>query len=62
MSKPSNEVNRRWRSKAYKQFNLCLRYDTDQQLIDWLQSQAAQGIGATEAIRQALNAYLKTAE
>jgi hypothetical protein len=62
MSKPSNEVNRRWRAKAYKQINLCLRYDTDQPLIDWLQSQANQGIGATEAIRQALNAYLKTAE
>jgi hypothetical protein len=59
MSQPTNEVKIRWINKAYHRYTLSLRYDIDQPLIDWLQAQADQGIGTTEAIRRALTAYLE---
>lgn len=58
--KTSVESITAWKGRNYRQFNLCLRYDTDQKLIDYIEARAAEGTGVTEVIREALNAYLAT--
>lgn len=56
-AQPSNEVKARWKERTYKQYNVCLRYDTDQKLIDWI---AEQHKPPTEIFREVLNKHLKT--
>lgn len=53
----SNEVKNRWKAKAYKSYNINLRYDRDQKLIDYIEKHKG-GIGTTEIFREALDEYL----
>lgn len=55
----SNEVKQRWKDRNYKRFTLNLRYDTDQDLIDYIDAQTALGVGVTETVRKALIAYIR---
>ena len=43
----------------YKKYGISLRYDQDQQLIDYLEAHKGEdGKGVTEIIRQALTEYI----
>lgn len=54
----SYEVKKRWLDKAYKRYNVNLRYDSDQFLIDYLESNKSK-YGTTNIIRDALTAYIE---
>ena len=56
MAKTSNEVKWRWKQKAYKQVQINLRYDTDKELIDYIETH--KSIGTTQLFREALEAYI----
>ena len=52
MSKTSTEVKARYNEKTYKQYTFSLRKDTDIEIIDYIESQKAQGLSAADIIRQ----------
>lgn len=52
MSRPSKEVYARYHAKTYRRYNINLRLDSDQQLINYIDRQKAAGIMPTETIRQ----------
>ncbi len=52
----SSEVKKRWIDANYKTYRVNLRYDTDQDLIDYMEThKGAEGV--TPIIRAALNDY-----
>ena len=56
----SSEVKQRWIAANYKQYGVSLRYDTDGDIIDYLESHKdVDGKGTTEIIRNALKQYIK---
>lgn len=57
MAKTSNEVKWRWKQKAYKQVQINFRYDTDAELIKYIESH--KEIGTTQLFREALEAYIE---
>lgn len=54
----STEVKQRWIAKAYKRYNINLRYDTDQELIDWIEKRRKTE-NTTAVFREALEEYIK---
>ena len=55
----STEVKTRWINANYKRYGVSLRYDTDGDIIDFLeQHKDAEGKGTTEIIRAALKQYM----
>lgn len=58
MGKTSYEVRKRWMDKAYQRYTFSLRFDTDQHLIDYIESNKDH-IGTTQLIREALEEYIK---
>lgn len=57
MGKTSTEVKARWMSKAYHKYMVHLRYDTDQDLIDFLEENKEK-YGITGIFRDALKMYM----
>lgn len=55
----SSEVKARWINKAYKRYILNLRYDSDQQLIDFMENNKEK-YGTTPILRDALEMYMKS--
>ena len=55
----SNEVKTRWKQKNYKQFAVSLRYDADQELIDFVEKHKDK-YGTTNIFRDALEMYIKS--
>ena len=53
MSHTSSEVKKRWMDANYKSYRVNLRYDNDQDLIDYIE-QFKEQFGTTEIFRQAL--------
>ncbi len=53
----SSEVKMRWLEKAYKRYSISLRYDTDQRLIDFIESHK-DTYGTTPIFRDALEMYV----
>lgn len=53
----STEVKQRWIKANYKSYHVNLRYDRDQQLIDYIESHITDGEGVTDVIRKALKYY-----
>ena len=53
MSYTSSEVKKRWMNANYKSYRVNLRYDADQELIDYMEQHKEQ-FGTTEIFRQAL--------
>ena len=51
----SYEVKKRWKDKTYKSYQLNLRYDTDAELIDYIES-SNQGVSAI--VRKALKLFI----
>lgn len=54
----STEVKNRWKKKAYKIYQVSLRYDTDKELIDFIENNKER-IGMTQMFREALEQYMK---
>lgn len=53
----SYEVKKRWKDKTYKSYQLNLRWDTDEDLINYIE-QSDEGVSAI--VRKALNLLLKS--
>ena len=54
------EQKAEWQKRNYHKYVISLRYDTDQELIDFIEEQKdAEGRGTTGVIREALKAYIK---
>lgn len=54
----STEVSERYKQKTYRHYDVRLRYDTDKELIDFVDANKDK-IGTTQIFREALEAYLK---
>ncbi len=54
MGKTSSEVKNRWKQRNYKQYNVSLRYDTDEDLINFIESEKGTGKNTTEIFREAV--------
>ena len=50
----STEVKQRWENNNYAKYTVRLRYDTDKELIDYIEKHKG-GIGTTEIFREALD-------
>lgn len=57
MGKTSNEVKQRWIDKAYSRYLVSFRYDTDGDLIDFME-QNKEKLGTTNIFRDALQMYI----
>lgn len=58
-TKTSSEVKTRWINANYKRYGVSLRYDTDGDLIEYLDRQKdSDGKGVTTVIRDALRKYI----
>ena len=55
----SSEVKARWIAKAYKRYTVSLRYDTDQEIIDFIEDNKEK-LGMTVIFRDALTMYLES--
>lgn len=53
----SSEVKARWNKKTYKAYQVNLRYDTDQKLIDFVDKNREK-YGTTGVFREALAMYV----
>lgn len=53
----STEVKQRWESKAYAKYNVRLRHDTDQKLIDFVDANK-DTLGTSAIFRDALEMYV----
>ena len=58
MSYTSSEVKKRWIDANYKSYRVNLRYDNDQELIDYMEQRKEQ-FGTTEIFRAALELLIK---
>ena len=60
MSAPSTEVKMRWMKANYKRYGVSLRYDTDAELIEYLEKHRdGDSKGTTEILRKALTKYIQ---
>ena len=58
MGKTSSEVKQRWMEKAYKKYLVSFRYDTDQEIIDFIEANKEK-LGTTNIFRDALEMYIE---
>jgi hypothetical protein len=58
MSKPTNEVKNRYRSKALQSYAISLRKIDDAELIDWIEERKTSGTGITQIFRELLEKEL----
>lgn len=59
-TKTSTEVKNRWNAKTYKRYTLSLRYDDDDEVIEYLERhRTPDGKGVTNLIRAALVEKMK---
>ena len=57
-SHTSTEAKNRWKKKAYKIVQISLRYDTDAELLKYIEEHKAR-IGTTQLFREALEMYIE---
>lgn len=56
----SSEVKRRWIVANYRPYTVNLRYDTDTELIDFVEKvRTEENIGVTEVFRNAIAQYMQ---
>lgn len=58
MSKTSTEVKHRYNSKTYKRIQVYFRYDTDGELLDFIELHK-ESIGVAQIFREALEHYIE---
>lgn len=54
----SNEVKQRWIAKSYRRYVAYLRYDTDKDIIDWIEKHKEE-YGTTNIFRDAVELLIK---
>ncbi len=59
MGKTSNEVKKRWMDKAYRSFKIYFRYDTDTELMEFIDKHKDK-YGTTNLFRDAMEMYMKS--
>ena len=57
-TRTSYAVTKRWQDKTYKRYTTNLRYDTDQDVIDFIEKNKEK-YGTTNIFRDALEMYMK---
>ena len=57
MAYTSTEVKQRWENKAYKKILIRLRYDTDAELIEFIENNKDK-YGTSNLIKDALEMYI----
>ena len=50
----STEVKNAWKQRNYKQYNVSLRFDTDKDLIEFVEEKKRSGENTTDIFRQAI--------
>ena len=58
VSYTSTEVKTAWKQRNYKRYEVNLRYDTDQEIIDYIEANKER-FGTTEIFRAAMEALIK---
>ena len=58
MSYTSTEVKNAWKQRNYKQYNVNLKLDTDQEIIDYIEANKER-FGTTEIFRAAMEMLIK---
>ena len=58
VSYTSTEVKNRWIKANYRQYTVSLRYDTDQEIIAYIEANKER-FGTTEIFRAAMEALIK---
>lgn len=59
MSQTRVELRNEWNRKNYKSYTINLRYDNDQQLMDYIDEERAKGRGITDIVRDALELKIR---
>ena len=59
VSYTSTEVKQRWIDNNYKRITVNLRYDTDQEIIDYIEA-TKERFGTTEIFRAAMEMLIKS--
>ena len=59
VSYTSSEVKKRWLDANYKRYQVNLRYDTDQDIIAYIEANKER-FGTTEIFRAAMEALIKS--
>lgn len=54
MGETSYESKHRWLKANYQRYNINLRFDTDRDLIDYIEQKKDEGMNTTEIFREAL--------
>lgn len=57
----STKVKQRYKDKAYKRYQIYLRWDEDAESIRWIESHK-ESLGTTNIFREALEQYTKGGE
>lgn len=55
----STEVKQRWIDNNYKRYIASLRYDTDRELIDYIEERKHNGDMTSEIIKEAIEALME---
>ncbi len=58
VSYTSSEVKKRWMDANYKRYQVNLRYDTDKEIIDYIEANKER-FGTTEIFRAAMEMLIK---
>ena len=53
----STEVKNRWNEKTYRRYQTFFRYDTDKDLIDWIEAHKKE-LGTSNIFREAMEKYI----
>ena len=54
----STEVKQRWNEKTYRRYQAFFRYDTDKDIIDWIEEHKEE-YGTTNIFRDAVELLIK---
>ncbi len=54
----STEVKQRWNDKTYRRYQAFFRYDTDKDIIDWIENHKEE-YGTTNIFRDAVELFIK---
>lgn len=55
----STEVKQRWIDNNYKRYTVSFRYDTDKDLIDYIEERKHNGDMTSEIIKEAIEALME---
>lgn len=55
IAKTSTEVKNRWKQRNYKQYNVSLRYDSDMDLIEYVEAEKKKGKGTSEIFKEGIS-------